>query len=61
MAFTYLTNTPLNEAREAYLAALRGCGFAGESETVAVGDACRRITARAVSAQIRSTSSFVIL
>lgn len=52
MAFTYLTNTPLNEAREAYLAALRGCGFAGESETVAVGDACGRVTAKAVYAHI---------
>ncbi len=52
MAFTYLTNTPLDEARDAYLAALRGCGFAGESETVAVSDACGRVTARAVYAHI---------
>ena len=50
MAFEYLTNTPLEEARKAYLEALEALGFRGEAETVPVQEACGRITARAVYA-----------
>ena len=52
MAFEYLTNLPLEEARARFLAALDERGFGPESETVAVADACGRITARAVYAHI---------
>ena len=52
MAFEYLTNVPLTQAREDYLAFLQERGFAPRTETVAVRDACGRTTARAVYAAI---------
>lgn len=52
MAFEYLTNVPLAQAREDYLAFLRERGFAPRTETVPVRDACGRTTARAVYAAI---------
>ena len=50
MGFEFLTNTPLEEARSAYLQALDELGFASEPETVPVQEACGRITAQAVYA-----------
>ena len=50
MGFEFLTNTPLEEARSAYLQALNELGFASEPETVPVQEACGRITAQAVYA-----------
>jgi len=52
MAFQYLTNLPLEEAREAYLARLRENGFAAGTEAVRVQDACGRVTAKPVYARI---------
>ena len=52
MGFEYLTNVPLNKAREEYLAMLKSNGFAPKTETIPVWDACGRITARAVYAHI---------
>ena len=52
MAFQYLTNLPLDEAKARFLTALREQGFGPGTETVAVPDACGRITASAVYAHI---------
>lgn len=52
MGFEYLTNVPLEKAREDYLRKLMDNGFAGASETVPVQEACGRITAQAVYAAI---------
>ena len=52
MAFQYLTNIPLEKAREDYLELLRSRGFAPEVETVPVTGAHGRISARAVYAAI---------
>ena len=52
MGFEYLTNAPLNKAREEYLAMLESNGFAPKTETIPVWDACGRITAHAVYAHI---------
>ena len=52
MAFDYLNNLPLDEARRSYREALRERGFAAGSETVPVQDSCSRVTARAVYASI---------
>ena len=52
MAFEYLTNLPLEEARSRFLTAMEEQGFGPETETVATADACGRITARAVYAHI---------
>lgn len=52
MAFQYLTNTPLDEAREQYLGTLRNNGLAPEPETVRTVDACCRVSYRAVYAKI---------
>ena len=52
MAFKYLTNVPLQQAREDYIAALMEQGFAPEAETVPVQEANGRITAEAVYAHI---------
>ncbi len=52
MAFQYLTNTPLEEARATYLARLRENGFAAGTEIVRVQDACGRVTADPVYAHI---------
>ena len=52
MGFEYLTNIPLAQAREDYLKLLTGHGFGPRTETVPVQDACGRVTARAVYANI---------
>lgn len=52
MAFHYLTNTPLDEAREQYLGALRNNGLTPEPETVRTVDASGRVSYRAVYAKI---------
>ena len=50
MGFEFLTNTPLAEAKRAYLQALDELGFASDAETVPVQEAWGRITAQAVYA-----------
>lgn len=52
MAFKYLTNTPLDEARAAYLRRLRENGLGPGPETVRVEDAAGRVSFRAVYARI---------
>lgn len=52
MPFQYLTNFPLDEAVETYLAALRSHGLAYRTETIPMADALNRITSRAVYAKI---------
>ena len=52
MAFQYLNNRPLDEARTQYLALLQEQGFTPRSETIPVQSAGGRITARAVYAHI---------
>ena len=52
MAFQYLTNVPLEQARREYRRFLRERGFAPRTETVPVPDACGRVTAGPVYARI---------
>lgn len=52
MAFQYLTNVPLQQAKEEYTAALIANGFGAETETIPVHLANGRISARAVYAHI---------
>ncbi len=52
MAFQYLTNTSLKEARTAFLDALKSSGFGPDTETVPAAESCGRITAAAVYAAI---------
>lgn len=52
MGFQYLTNTPLDEARAAYLSRLRENGLAPEPERVRVQDAAGRVSYKAVYARI---------
>ena len=52
MAFQYLNNLPLDQAREDYLALLLERGLTPKTERVAVADACGRVTAQAVYAHI---------
>ena len=52
MAFQYLNNRPLEEARSQYLVLLREQGLAPRSETIPVQTAGGRMTARAVYARI---------
>ena len=52
MGFEYLTNVPLQRAREEYLALLCSHGYGPKTETIAVWDACGRVTAHAVYANI---------
>ena len=52
MAFQYLTNVPLNQAKEEYLRLLIKNGLQPEEENVPVQEACGRITSRAVYAHI---------
>ncbi len=52
MGFEYLTNVPLDKAREDYLKLLVGSGFAPRTEVIEVWDACGRVTAHAVYAHI---------
>ena len=52
MGFEYLTNVPLDKAREEYLAMLESHGYGPKTEVIPVWDACGRITAHAVYAHI---------
>ncbi len=52
MAFEYLTNVALHQARQEYMDWLKAKGFEHEAETVPVYSACGRITAEAVYAAI---------
>lgn len=52
MAFQYLTNVPLEQARRAYREALLRQGFGPAAEPVPVRDACGRVTAGPVYARI---------
>ena len=52
MGFEYLTNVPLTQAREDYLAMLQSHGFAPKTEVIPVFESCGRVTARAVYAHI---------
>ena len=52
MGFEYLTNVPLIQAREDYLALLQSHGFGPKTEIIPVFESCGRVTARAVYAHI---------
>lgn len=52
MAFQYLTNTPLETAREDFLSSLREQGFMPACETIPAAEAAGRITAGSVYAKI---------
>lgn len=52
MAFTYLTNVPLDQAKSDYLSLLKGQGYASGTELIPVQQACGRVTAEAVYAHI---------
>ncbi|HQK42706.1 MAG TPA: molybdopterin biosynthesis protein, partial [Anaerolineaceae bacterium] len=54
MAFEYLTNIPLEEARETYLKALQQAGLSYKTETIQTSSALGRVTANAVYARISS-------
>ena len=54
MAFTYLTNVPLEQAKKDYLRTLAEQGFAGRTERIRVQDAYGRVTANAVYAHINA-------
>ena len=54
MAFTYLTNIPLAQAKKEYLQTLVDRGFEARSERIRVQDAFGRVTARAVYAHINA-------
>ncbi|MEA4894812.1 MAG: molybdopterin biosynthesis protein [Oscillospiraceae bacterium] len=52
MKYEYLTNIPLEQAKNDYLAFLREAGMTGREETIRVGEALGRISACAVYARI---------
>ena len=52
MAFQYLTNTPLAQAQQEYLAKLISQGMEPPVEQVPIAAACGRITAEAIYAHI---------
>ncbi len=54
MAFEYLTNVPLEKARQDYLDALLAVGLTANSETLPTLEATNRVTACAVYARISS-------
>ncbi len=54
MAFSYLTNVPLEQAKKEYLRTLSEHGFAARSERIRVQDAFGRVTAGAVYAHINA-------
>ena len=54
MSFTYLTNIPLEQARREYLWKLQDNGFSPQYETVPVQHAYKRVTSRAVYANINA-------
>ena len=57
MAFEYLSNVPLDEAVQGFLAALEERGFAPSAETVPVGESLGRVTAAPLYALLPHTSS----
>lgn len=52
MAFQFLTNIPLAEAREEYIQTMQGHGFAATEERIAVTASCGRVNAAPVYAAI---------
>ncbi len=54
MAFTYLTNVPLEQAKKEYLRTLVEQGFTARTERIRVQEAFGRVTARAVYAHINA-------
>ena len=52
MGFEYLTNVPLAKARQEYITLLQANGYGHQTETIAVYEACGRVTAKAVYAHI---------
>lgn len=52
MAFQYLTNIPLAQAKEEYLQLLISQGLQSQTETIPVFEACGRVTSEAVYAHI---------
>lgn len=52
MAFQYLTNIPLEQARSEFRKCLQDQGFSPRTEAVPVQDACGRVTAGPVYARI---------
>ena len=52
MAFEYLTNIPLEKAREDYISALKENGFGADSETISVINSSGRIISSPVYATI---------
>ena len=54
MAFSYLTNLPLEQARELWLRAMEERGFGPKTERLPVSEACGRVTARAIYARINA-------
>ena len=52
MGFEYLTNIPLEKAKEEYLTLLKQNGFGANNEAIPVLEACGRITAEPVYAHI---------
>ena len=54
MAFSYLSNIPLEQACEEYLQCVRENGFSAPKETILVSEARGRITAQAIYAHINA-------
>ena len=52
MGFEYLTNVSLDKAKEEYIELLTKNGFSFQAETIPVFEACGRVTAQAVYANI---------
>ena len=52
MAFEYLTNVPLEQAKRDYLALLVEQGYAPRTQVIPVQQACGRVTAQPVYAHI---------
>jgi len=52
MGFEYLTNVPLEKAKEDYVNLLKNNGFCPRAEVIPVYEACGRVTAKAVYANI---------
>ena len=52
MGFEYLTNVSLAKAKEDYVNLMKRTGFGPQVETIPVFEACGRVTAKAVYANI---------
>ncbi len=52
MAFQFLTNVPLKEARDTYIQKLLDKGFSASEEYIPVQEACHRVSAKSIYAQI---------